>query len=162
MTTPARHPQAGAAAGVSAAPAGARLLPVRRRVEHSDTDAYGVVHFARYPAMQETALLDNLERLGVGLAVLAEEGLGLIVVEARTRYHAPARYPDELTLEPVVGHLGIARARIDTLIRRTTDGAELASGSLVVALTDRLTGAPRTLSPALYTVLEENRSDVRP
>jgi YbgC/YbaW family acyl-CoA thioester hydrolase len=141
-------------------PAGARLLPVRRRVEHADTDASGVVHFARYPALQETALLQNLERLGVGLDVLAGAGFDLVVTEATTRYRAPARYPDELSLEPVVGHLGAARVRIDTTIRRVADGAELATGSLVVALTDRGTGAPCVLLPSLHSVLEETRTDV--
>ncbi|WP_249998259.1 thioesterase family protein [Actinoplanes sp. M2I2] len=145
---------------VPAAAQRARLLPVRRSVEHADTDASGVVHFARYPALQETALLANLERLGVGLGVLASAGFDLVVTEATTRYLAPARYPDELNLEPVVGRLSVARARIDTTVRRTTDGAELATGSLVVALTDRATGAPCALLPVLHAVLEESRSDV--
>ncbi|KAF2774999.1 acyl-CoA thioesterase [Streptomyces coelicoflavus] len=145
---------------VPIARAGARMLAVRRRVEHADTDASGVVHFARYPALQETALLENLERLGAGLGELARGGFDLVVVEATTRYRAPARYPDELSLEPAVGHLGAARARIDTTIRRAADGAELATGSLVVALTDRTTGAPRALPPDLRTVLEETRSHV--
>ncbi|MCE7004703.1 acyl-CoA thioesterase [Kibdelosporangium philippinense] len=139
---------------------GARLQAVRRRVEHADTDASGVVHFARYAVLQETALLENLERLGVGLGVLASGGLDLVVVEATTRYRFPARYPEELSLEPVVGHLGAARARIDTTIRRLADSVELATGSLVVALTDRVTGAPCALLPALHAVLEEARSDV--
>ncbi|NBE96638.1 acyl-CoA thioesterase [Nonomuraea sp. KC401] len=142
------------------APQDSRLLPVHRRVEHADTDASGVVHFARYPVLLEVALLANLERLGVGLGVLAREGFDLVVTEATTRYRVPARYPDELSLEPVVGYLGAARARIDTTIRRTADGVELATGSLVVALTDRTTGAPSALLPALRAVLEETHSDV--
>jgi acyl-CoA thioester hydrolase len=142
------------------APPGSRLLPVRRRVEHADTDASGVMHFARYPVLLEVALLANLERLGVGLGALAREGFDLVVTEATTRYRAPARYPDELSLEPVVGRLGAARARIDTTIQRTADGVELATGSLVVALTDRGTGAPCALPPALHAILEETRSDV--
>lgn len=142
------------------APPGARLLPVCRRVEHADTDASGVVHFARYPVMQETALLVNLERLGVGIGALAGGGFDLVVVEARTRYRSPARYPEELSLETVVGHLGAARARIDTVIRRAADGVELVTGSLVVAVTDRATGAPCPLPPALHAVLEETRFDV--
>lgn len=145
---------------MTATPGQRQLLPVRRRVEHADSDASGVVHFARYPALQETALLANLERLGVGLDVLARAGFDLVVTESTTRYRAPARYPDELSLEPTVGHLGAARARIDTTIRRIADGAELATGSLVVALTDRVTGAPCVLFPALHAVLEETRSDV--
>jgi acyl-CoA thioesterase FadM len=139
----------------------ARLLPVRRGVEHCDTDASGVVHFARYPALLETALLVNLERLGVGLDALARDGHDLVVVEATTRYRSPARHPDELSLEPAVGHLGAARFRIDTTVRRAGDGTELASGSLVLALTDRASGAPRALTPALHTVLERSAADDR-
>ncbi|AOS61835.1 acyl-CoA thioesterase [Actinoalloteichus hymeniacidonis] len=138
-----------------------RLLPVHRRVEHADTDASGVMHFARYPVLLETALLANLERLGAGLAVLARDGLDLVVTEVRTQYRSPARYPDELVLAPTVGHLGAARARIDTTIRRRNEDTELATGSLLIAVTDRATGAPCALHPALHAILEESRSDAR-
>jgi YbgC/YbaW family acyl-CoA thioester hydrolase len=133
--------------------------PVLRQVEHVDTDASGVVHFARYPSLLETALLANLERLGVGLGALAGLGLELVVADLAMRYRAPARYADELSLETAVGHLGAARARIDGTVRRTADGAELATGSLVVAVVDTTNGIPCALPPVLHDALTEARVD---
>lgn len=135
---------------------GPGMVPVRRTVEHADTDASGVVHFARYGSLLETALLVNLERLGAGLAVLAADGAELVVSELTMRYRAPARYPDELSLDVAVGHLGAARMRIDGTVRRS-DGTELATGTLLFGLIDHATGAPRALSPALHKVLTEAR-----
>ncbi|GAB3838686.1 acyl-CoA thioesterase [Kribbella italica] len=131
------------------------LLPVVRKVEHVDTDASGVVHFARYASLIETALLDNLERLGVGLGALAAEGADLVVSELRLRYLASARYPDELSLETAVDHVGAARVRINGVVRRTADGVELATGTLVLGLVDRSDGSARTLLPALHHTLTE-------
>ncbi|MBB6566595.1 thioesterase family protein [Kribbella sandramycini] len=126
-----------------------------RQVEHVDTDASGVVHFARYASLIETALLDNLERLGTGLDTLAAAGAELVVSELRLRYLASARYPDELSLEASVDHVGAARARIAGTVRRSADGAELATGTLVLGLVDRADGSPRTLTPELLNVLTE-------
>ncbi|MBP2330537.1 acyl-CoA thioester hydrolase [Kibdelosporangium banguiense] len=133
------------------------LVPVRRRVEHVDTDASGVVHFARYASLLETALLENLERLGVGLGVLARDRAELFMVEVRMRYRASARYPDELSVETAVGHVGAARVRIDGTVRRSADGVELAGGMLVLGLVDSADGTARALSPALHDVLTEAR-----
>lgn len=132
------------------------LLPVRRRVEHADTDASGVVHFARYASLLETALLENLERLGAGLGELARDGAELVVAELTLRYRVPARYPDELSLETAVGHLGAARVRVDGTVRRCADGTELATGTLLLATVDRA-GTPRALSPSLHHILTEAR-----
>lgn len=134
------------------------LVPVRRKVEHVDTDASGVVHFSRYASFVETALLDNLERLGVGLAELARDGAELVVVELTMRYRVSARYPDELSLETAISHVGAARVRVDGVVRRSADNAELAVGTLVVGLVDRAGGTARALTQALHDVLTEAKN----
>lgn len=146
---------------MTAAPAGPALPAVRRTVEHADTDASGVVHFARYASLLETAVLTNLEGLGVGLAALADDGAELVVAELTMRFRLPARYPDVLSLETAVGHLGAARVRIDGVVRRAADGAELATGTLLFGLVDRETGTPRALSPALHRVLHDLATEAR-
>ncbi|TDD61595.1 acyl-CoA thioesterase [Kribbella antibiotica] len=135
------------------------FVPVLHKVEHVDTDASGVVHFARYASLIETALLDNLERLGAGLATLAAEGAELVVSELRLRYLASARYPDELSLEAAVDHVGAARVRITGTVRRRADTAELATGIVVLGLVDRADGSPRTLTPALHDILTKAGAD---
>lgn len=156
------------------------LVPVRRRVEHVDIDASGVVHFARYPSMLESAALENLDRLGVGLDALARDGLDLVVAEMSMRYHASARFLDRLDLEISVLHVGGASFRLSgTVLRVRPDserepgsGAEperesghegeplrLSTGVFVFGVVDRTTGAACALPEQLRKTLKECRHD---
>jgi acyl-CoA thioester hydrolase len=137
------------------------LRPTHRRVEHLDTDASGVVHFARYASLLETAVLENLHELGAGLSALHEHGLDLAVTELRMRYHAPARFLDELELQAAIVHVGAAQVRVEgaILLRTGSEPTLLAAGLLVLGTLDRSSGSPAVLPPPIRSVLEENRHD---
>ena len=73
---------------------------------YGDTDAGGVVYFARYLEMCERAWSNYLEKRGWDLAEKASEGILLAVKRVEAEYHTPARYgmtveittvPEELT-----------------------------------------------------------------
>jgi YbgC/YbaW family acyl-CoA thioester hydrolase len=137
-------------------PAGSAVRVVRRRVEHADTDAGGVVHFARYPVFAETAALDALHALGVDLAGLHRDGLDLAVADLRMRYAAPARFRDELTVGVRLAHLGAAQVRIDVEIRPDGPaGTPLATGTVVFAFVDRRSGRAVAVPAAVRDNLEE-------
>ncbi|MER5648745.1 acyl-CoA thioesterase [Streptosporangium sp. NPDC002524] len=126
------------AAVTAAATTGRPLLTrVRRRVEHVDTDASGVVHFARYPSLLETAALENLDRLGVGIDALAREGLDLVVTEMSMRYHASARFLDRLDLEISVLHVGAASFRLSGTVLRALPEPDSATGSVSGSRSER-------------------------
>ncbi|WP_205315141.1 acyl-CoA thioesterase [Nonomuraea lactucae] len=133
------------------------MLAVSRRVEHVDTDASGVVHFARYPSLLETAALENLDRLGVGLAVLSEAGLDLAVTELAVRYLTPARFLDRVSVEIGVEHVGAVRFRLSGAVLRAPDATPLVTGTLTFCAVDRATGAASALPGRLKDLLKECR-----
>jgi acyl-CoA thioester hydrolase len=128
-----------------------RTGTVSRRVEHVDTDGYGVVHFSRYAAFAETAALELLEQIGTGLQALDARGLEVRVREIKLSYAAPARVRDELVLDAQLAHAGEARLRVSILISRQTGPAamsemvNLVSGYLELVLVDRASGQPRLI-----------------
>ncbi|MFV2010009.1 MULTISPECIES: acyl-CoA thioesterase [unclassified Micromonospora] len=135
------------------------LHDVRRRVEHVDTDAGGVVHFSRYASLLETALLDNLERLGVGVGALVDAGLDLTVTELQVRYRAPAKFPDPLRIAVRVQRLGGAYCQIAGAVHRESGGVRggdlLADGSLRICVTRRSDGAATALPDPLRAALRD-------
>jgi acyl-CoA thioester hydrolase len=131
----------------------ATLGTTAHRVEHVDTDASGVMHFARHPSLIETAALESLERLGIGLDTLAEEGLDLVVAEARMRYRRPARFLDRLGITVGVAHVGAASFRVDGQI--SLEETTLVTGTLVFGAVGRTTGSPSVLPGRVTEVLKE-------
>ncbi|MGW2352515.1 acyl-CoA thioesterase [Actinacidiphila glaucinigra] len=131
---------------------------VRRRVEHVDTDASGVVHFSRYSSLLETAVLENLDRLGAGLDALARENLELVVTEISVRHHASARFLDHLCIRVAVDKVGPARFRIGGEVLREIQGDDrvlLASGTVLFGAVDTVSGAPSVLPEDIRNILKE-------
>lgn len=128
------------------------LVALERRIEHVDTDAAGVVHFTRYLSLLESAVLENLDRLGIGLAAFAEMGYDLVVTETRLRHHAGARFLDHVSAEVTVGHLGPASFRMSGIVRGPA--GDLATGTLVFGVVDAH-GHPTTVPARLAAALKE-------
>ena len=77
----------------------------RRRIEFSDTDAGGTVHFSRFFAFMETAEDEYLRSLGVTFTTPLEgRNMGWPKVAASCEYKHPLRYGDDLEI-----HLRVAR-----------------------------------------------------
>ena len=165
--------------------------PLRRRVEHVDTDAAGVVHFTRYASLIETALLEDLEAMGVGTRLMNEHKLQPAVTELRMRYGAAARFPDRIEVRTGIDHVGGASWRVSGTVRRVPDRADdgldradggsdraeagsvradaragtlLATGTLVLCLVNAAgtpAPLPAALRAALRAQLREERTDGR-
>lgn len=126
------------------------------RIEHVDTDAAGVVHFARYASLLETVVLELLERSGAGLGALAAEGAALAVTDLHVRYRRSARYRDVVHGSAGVERVGGAQLRAwSSLHRADADGnrVELVTGVLTFACV-RDDGAPAPLPARLRTILK--------
>ncbi len=128
------------------------MQSVETRIEHVDTDAAGVVHFTRYSSLLETAVLENLERLGIGLSALAGDDCSLVVVESRMRYHASARFLDRVRTEVTADHVGPASIRMSGTVHGTA--GPLATGTLVLGVVDT-SGQPTAVPGRLATALKE-------
>ena len=75
------------------------LSVVEMRVRFFETDLMGIVHHAAYLTYFEAARVEWLRLRGVTYADWARRGVHLPVVEANTRYRAPAHFDDALTIE---------------------------------------------------------------
>lgn len=128
-----------------------------RRVEHVDTDAAGVVHFTRYASLLETAAVENLERLGVGVRDLRDEDLDLVATRLQMRYSAPARFFDLLRVEVRVDRVGGASFHVSGTVHLADADPEapLASGSLVLCAVDRSSGSAVALPRRMRRVLHD-------
>jgi acyl-CoA thioester hydrolase len=115
------------------------------RVRYAETDQMGVVYYANYLIWFEVGRTDLCRKLGFAYREMErEDGLYLIVAEARCRYKAPAHYDDEIEVRTRLRELR-KRVLIFTYeIYRQPDEELLAEGETVHVITDRH-GRPRAL-----------------
>lgn len=115
------------------------------RVRYAETDQMRVVYYANYFVWFEIGRTDYCRQHGFAYRDMEEEdGLCIIVAEARCRYKAPARYDDEIEVRTC---LKTVRRRVlvfDYQIYRRADDELLAEGETVHVITD-LNGRPRAL-----------------
>lgn len=77
----------------------------RFRVRYAETDQMGVVYHGNYLPWFEMARTELCAARGVRYRdIEAHDGLLLTVVEVQCRYHAPARYDDEIVAEARLKH----------------------------------------------------------
>ena len=119
---------------------------VARRVEFSDTDMAGIVHFAAYFRYMEAAEHEFLRRLGLSVAGHGGDAqISWPRVAASCDYAKPARFGDELQLEVRIDHLGTRSVKYRFVIRRGDD--ELAVGNMTSVCCRILPGElPRSIS----------------
>ena len=75
------------------------------RVRYAETDAQGVVYHANYLVYCEVGRGAFLRELGLDYRAIEASGYFIVVVEATTRYLAPARYDDELVVTTTLAEL---------------------------------------------------------
>src|SRR5271157_6481407 len=69
------------------------------RVRYAETDQMGVVYYANYLVWFEIGRTDFCAQHGFAYREMEhEDGLYIMVAEARCRYKAPAHYDDELVV----------------------------------------------------------------
>ena len=115
------------------------------RVRYAETDQMGSVYYAHYLVWFEMGRADFCRGRGFAYRDMElDDGLYIMVAEARCRYKAPARYDDDIVVRTC---LRAMRKRVLVFgyeIYRATDDELLAEGETVHVITDRA-GRPRAL-----------------
>ncbi len=106
---------------------------LRLKVRHHEVDAYGHVNHAHYVHYLESARVEVLESLGLGLPEMRQAGYLILAAELSVKYHAPAYAAETLEVITSIREIRGARTRWRQAIR------EVASDRLVV--TAEVTGA---------------------
>ena len=99
------------------------------RVKFFDTDTMGVVHHSNYIRWFETGRVEFLRELGIDLNEMMSDGILFPIVEVGAKFHAPARFDDELEIETTAEALTKAKMKFNYVIRRRGEDKILAEGT---------------------------------
>ncbi len=117
-----------------------------RRVEFSDTDAAGIMHFSAFFRFMEQAEHDLLRSLDLSVVMVdevAKAGGGKLSwprVHADCDFRSPAHYEDVLDIEVTIGRLGEKSASYN--FRFSHGGKELATGEITSVCCRIIAGQP--------------------
>ena len=104
------------------------------RVRYGECDSQGVVFNANYLAYFDIGIVELFRAAFGGYQAIVDRGVEFVVAEAGLRYHRPAHFDDELTLELAVTRLGTTS--ITTSCRVLRDGELVVDGTLRHVLVD--------------------------
>lgn len=110
-----------------------------RRVEFSDTDMAGIMHFSNFFRFMEAAEHAFFRSLGFSV-VLSGEGLHLPRVHAECDYLAPLRFEDQVLIHLLVQKKGTRSLTYQFRFHRLGETREAARGTLTVVCAKRLEG----------------------
>ena len=107
---------------------------IQRRVEFSETDMAGIVHFSNFFRYMESVEHAFFRSLGLSIAPKGADSVGWPRVHADFDYRRPLRFEDTFEVDLLVREKR-ERSLVYTIIVRKTnaDAEEVARGSLAVA-----------------------------
>lgn len=91
------------------------------RVRYAECDRQGVVFNAHYLAYLDTSMTELWRAALGGYQVMLDRGVDMVVIETRLRFHAPAQFDDELTLEISISRIGNTSISSDHRVLRGED-----------------------------------------
>ena len=106
------------------------------RVKFFDTDVMGVVHHANYIRWFETGRVEFLRELGIDLNEMMSDGILFPIVEITAKFHAPAKFDDELEIITTAEALTKAKMKFDYVIRKLGEEKVLAEGTSLNVFTN--------------------------
>ena len=123
----------------------------QHRVEWWETDAAGIIFFANYYRMMDTAMMDFFESLPVSMPLKeywggqGSQGYDWVMLESGCRFFKTATFGDILEI-----HLWVTKQTSRTLrfaCSFSKEGEEVARGFIITCSTQGLAGAQRAVLP---------------
>jgi len=112
------------------------------KVRFYELDPYDHVNHTNYFSYFETARIEYLTEMGMGLGLMKEQGWQLVVVEVEARFQAAARYGEELTIHTWVLEVGRVKSTWQQLMLR---GEEVVARITITSAFTDLKGNPRRI-----------------
>lgn len=104
-------------------------LTICERVKFYDTDVMGVVHHSNYIRMFETGRVEFLRALGIDLNEMIRDGILFPIVDIGAKFHAPAKFDDELEISTTAEALTRAKMKFNYAIRLRGEEKILVEGT---------------------------------
>lgn len=113
-------------------------VSTRLRVRFAETDQMGIVYYANYFIWMELGRVEWCRSQGVRYRDMeAEDGVLLTVAEANCRYHAPAKYDEEVVIETTVKVAHPKMIRFEYVMSSEETKLKLATGETAHVFCDR-------------------------
>ena len=122
------------------------------RVRYAETDQMGVVYHANYLVWCEIGRTDFIRSLGKRYADMEADGVSLAVAEASVRYHAPARYDDDVRVDTSLVDVRSRTITFEYHIVNVLSGVRLVTARTVLVSLDR-EGRMVAIPPDVRTML---------
>jgi YbgC/YbaW family acyl-CoA thioester hydrolase len=110
------------------------VFTVTRRVEFSDTDMAGIMHFANYFRFMESA--EHAFFRSLGMSIMGGEADGIKIgwprVHAECDYLAPLYFEDEVQIELSLKAVNRRTIEYGFVLRRIGDDVEAARGGITI------------------------------
>ena len=128
------------------------------RVRYAETDQMGVVYHSNYLIWCEVGRTEYIRAVcGMPYAEIEKMGVGLAVSDASLRYHAPARYDDQIRVTTTVADVRSRSVTFDYVITHAERGTKLVSARTTLMGLDP-SGRTVSLPPVLRQALEALRA----
>jgi len=115
----------------------AHIGEVKLRVRYAETDQMGVVYHANHLVWFEVGRVEFFRQLGFSYQEMEhKDNCYIVVVEARCRYKAPARYDDEVLVRTYLRNVRESIVHFGYELVRANDGTLLAEGETTHVVTD--------------------------
>ena len=108
---------------------------------YAHTDKMGVVYYGRYFEFFEAGRNEFLRKLGYPYSRIEAQNIALPVIEANSKYFAPARYDDEIILHTILKNIPSVRIKLEYLIENSKK-EKLAEGYTVHSFVNAKTMKP--------------------
>ena len=138
---------------------------IRRKVEFSETDMAGIVHFSNFFRWMEAAEADFFRFIDEPLIVAnAETVSGWPRVRASCAYHAPVAFGDEVEICLVVKELKIRAIAYSFRFYKLTDGGKehIATGEMTTVFAQRRARGGPMESASIPIALQEKIEAKKP
>jgi len=128
-------------------------------VRWSDVDVSGIICFAAYARVIETAEMELFRAVGLPYATVWDQlDIWLPRVQLHYDFRSPALLDELLDVEVWVGRMGKSSLRLEFLVRRP-NGQVAAEAYLVAVAVDRETQRPVPIPDRLRSALAPYRAD---
>ncbi len=118
------------------------------KVRHYEVDEYGHANHASYVHYLETARIEALESVGLGLRTMRERGYLIVAVELGVKYLAPARAGDVLEITTWIREIRGARSYWVQEVRDAASRRVVATAEVTGALVSE-DGRPQRTPPEI-------------
>jgi acyl-CoA thioester hydrolase len=123
------------------------------RVRYGETDQMGYVYYGFYAMYYEVARVESLRQLGLTYKEIEAMGIIMPVLENRSRYLAPGRYDELLTIVTTVREKPGVRIKFEYEIFNE-ENKPIHQGETLLAFVDKKSGRPRRPPMEMEKVLE--------